>query len=188
MWESLDGGSENQRLSLHNMPKIIDPPLSTTSSSTAPSEPTGLNTNRSLVDIRRVLFARKYFIVVVAAITIIISIIYAQTRVPIYEATATAEIDLSRSESMGLSAAVASAYSDDPTIAIQTQVFRLSGNSLIYRAVAELAAEKRGPFPDAFKDPSSLTDEDSLPPWNGSRSSDPWPNLSQSPLFRKRTM
>lgn len=144
------------------MPKIIDPPLSTTGSPTAPHEAPGLNTNRSLVDIRRVLFAWKYLIVVVTAIAIIISIIYAQTRVPIYEATATAEIDLSPSESLGLSAAVASDL-DEATTAVQTQVFRLTSHSLIYRAIAELAAEKRGPFPDAFKNHPSLNDEDSLP-------------------------
>ena len=146
------------------MPKIIDPPLSTTSASTTLSETPGLNTDRSIVDIRRVLFARKYLIGLIVASAIIISIIYAQTRVPLYQATATAEVDTARSQSMGLSAAVASAYGDDPTLAVQTQVFRLTGDSLVYRAIAELAAEKRGPFPDAFKSPSSLTDEDSLPP------------------------
>ena len=95
---------------------------------------------------------------------IILSIIYAQTRTPLYEATATAEVDLPRSESMGLSSAVASMYSDDATTAVQTQAFRLTGHSLIYRAISELAAEHRGPFPDAFKNLPTPSDEDSLPP------------------------
>ena len=99
----------------------------------------------------------------IVAAAVIISIIYAETRVPIYEATATAEVELSRSESMGLSGAVASLYSDDTTTTVETQAFRLLGHSLIYRAVSELAAENRGPFPDAFKNVSA-SDEDSLPP------------------------
>ena len=92
----------------------------------------------------------------------VISIFYAQTRVPIYEATATAEIDISRAESLGLSSALG--YGDDTSTAVETQVFRLTSHSLIYRAVVELAAENRGPFPDAFKNLPSSTDEDLLPP------------------------
>ncbi len=125
--------------------------------------PASESTNRSLVDIRRVLFARKYLIIVVVAMAIIISFIYAQTRVPIYEATATAEVDVPRSESLGLSTAVGSLYGDDSSTAIETQVFRLTSHSLIYRAVVELAAENRGPFPDAFKNLPSSTNEDSIP-------------------------
>ena len=102
-------------------------------------------------------------IIFVVAAAVVISIIYAQTRTPIYEATATAEIDLPRSESMGLSAAVSSLGDDDATTTVQTQAFRLTGHSLIYRAVAELAAEDRGPFPNAFKSLSAPMDEDSLP-------------------------
>ena len=121
------------------------------------------------MDFRRVLFARKYLILIVVAVSIVLSIIYAQTRTPLYEATATAEVDLPRSESMGLSSAVASLYSDDVTTAVQTQAFRLTGHSLIYRAISELAADHRGPFPEAFKNLSSPADEDSLPPAQRSR-------------------
>jgi succinoglycan biosynthesis transport protein ExoP len=143
------------------MPKIIDLPPSTT---TPPVPAAATTTNRSLVDIRRVIFARKFLIIIIVAAAIIISLIYAQTRVPVYEATATFEVDLSRSESMGLSNAVASLYGDDTTTTVETQIFRLAGDSLIYRAVAELAAEKRGPFPNAFKNVPFSVDEDSLPP------------------------
>jgi capsular exopolysaccharide synthesis family protein len=146
------------------MPKIVDPAPSTISSSTGRSVlPVSASANRSLVDIRRVLFARKYLIIVVVALAILISFIYAQTRVPIYEATATAEVDLPRSESLGLSAAVGSLYGEDTTTTVETQAFRLAGRSLIYRAIAELAAENRGPFPDAFRNVQSPSDEDALP-------------------------
>jgi len=111
-----------------------------------------------------VLFARKYLVLAVVAAAIILSIIYAQTRTPLYEATATAEVDLPRSESMGLSSAVASLYGDDVTTAVQTQAFRLTGESLVYRAISELAAEHRGPFPNEPNHLSLPSDEDSLPP------------------------
>jgi succinoglycan biosynthesis transport protein ExoP len=156
--------SEIKGSSFSHMPQIIDPPSSPISSLTAPPVPFGsTSTNRSLVDFRRVLFARKYLIIFIVAAAVVISIFYAQTRVPTYEASATAEIDLSRSESMGLSAAVSSLYGDDATTTVETQAFRLTGHSLIYRAIAELAAENRGPFPDAFKNVPSPTDENSLP-------------------------
>jgi polysaccharide biosynthesis transport protein len=125
--------------------------------------PASESKNRSLVDFRRILVTRKYLIIVVVATAIIISFVYAQTRVPVYEATATAEVDVPRSESMGLSTAMGSLYGDDTT-AIETQVFRLTSKSLIYRTIAELAAENRGPFPDAFKKLPSSTNEDSIPP------------------------
>jgi polysaccharide biosynthesis transport protein len=148
------------------MPKIIDPvPSPPMSSAAAGFDPPGSAVaGRSLVDFRRVLFARKYLILIVVAVAIVLSIIYAQTRTPLYEATATAEVDLPRSESMGLSSAVASLYSDDATTTVQTQAFRLTGHSLVYRAISELATDHRGPFPDAFKNLPSSSDEDSLPP------------------------
>jgi uncharacterized protein involved in exopolysaccharide biosynthesis len=148
------------------MPKIIDPAPSPPASSPAPGFdlPGSAVAGRSLVDFRRVLFARKFLILIVVGLAIVLSIIYAQTRTPLYEATATAEVDLPRSESMGLSSAVASLYSDDATTTVQTQAFRLTGHSLVYRAIAELAEEHRGPFPDSFKNLPSPIDEDSLPP------------------------
>lgn len=148
------------------MPKIFDPASTPATNSPSPSVefPGTPGAGRSVVDFRRVLFARKYLITIIVAAAIILSIIYAQTRTPLYEATATAEVDLPRSESMGLSTAVASLYSDDVTTAVQTQAFRLTGHSLVYRAISELASEHRGPFPDAFKNLATPSDEDSLPP------------------------
>jgi hypothetical protein len=134
-----------------SMPKIIDPAPSQPLNPAAPGFDLAESAvaGRSLVDFRRVLFARKYLILIVVAVAIVLSIIYAQTRTPLYEATATAEVDLPRSESMGLSSAVASLYSDDATTTVQTQAFRLTGHSLIYRAISELAADHRGPFPES---------------------------------------
>jgi capsular exopolysaccharide synthesis family protein len=80
-----------------------------------------------------------------------------------YEAMATAEIDTSRSQSIGLSDLVGSS-SESGASKVQTEAFRITGSSLIFRAVAELAAENRGPFPNEFKNLTPPVTEDSLPP------------------------
>jgi capsular exopolysaccharide synthesis family protein len=145
------------------MPKTVDRPPS--SFSTAPSAlPGSASAGRTLLDLRRVLFARKYFVIIVVALATVISFFYAQTRVPVYEATASAEIEVPRSESLGLSNAVGTLYGDDTTTVVSTQAFRLTSHSLVFRAVVELAAENRGPFPDSFKNLRSPIEDDSLPP------------------------
>jgi succinoglycan biosynthesis transport protein ExoP len=147
------------------MAKTIEAPPSTLSSTAPPlpEVPTGpASAVQSLIDVRRVLFAHKYLILSIVAVAVIVSFIYAKTRVPLYEATATAEIDTSRSQSMGLADIVGSS-TENGTTQVQTEAFRLNGSSLIFRAVSELAAEGRGPYPKSFKNVSSPITEDSLP-------------------------
>ncbi len=148
------------------MPNTIDAPPSTTGSTASPFPVVQFeqtNKTPSLIDARRVLFTRKYLVLSVVVIALTVSFIYAKTRVPMYEATATAEIDTSRSESIGLSDIVGSS-SESGTTKVQTEAFRITGSSLIFRAVAELAAENRGPSPDSFRNVPSPVTEDSLPP------------------------
>jgi len=147
------------------MPKTIDAPPSTATvpvlaSPTVQSVPAGKTP--TLIDVRRVLFTRKYLILAIVAVALIGSFIYAKTRVPMYQATATAVIDTSRSESIGLSDLVGS--SGEGTTRVQTEAFRITGRSLIFRAVAELAAEHRGPRPDGIRNVSPPITEDSLSP------------------------
>lgn len=147
------------------MPKTIDAPPST---GTVPafslpslqSEQTGKAPG--VIDVRRVLFTRKYLILSIVLVALILSYVYAKTRIPMYEATATAEIDTSRSESIGLSDLVGSS-SESGTTKVLTEAFRITGNSLIFRAVAELAEKHRGPFPDAFVNLTPPVTEDLLP-------------------------
>jgi capsular exopolysaccharide synthesis family protein len=119
--------------------------------------------NPSLVDVRRVLFKRKFLIISIVIIALAISIIYGKTRIPLYEATATAEIDPSRSQSMGLGGVLGGNF-DESSTELQTDVVRLNGESLIFRAVGELSLQHRGPFPDAFKGVSLPITDDSLSP------------------------
>ena len=149
------------------MPKTVDAPPSTLSAPVPPLpelqlQPGPAPVGQSLIDARRVLFARKYLIIVIVALSVIVSFIYAKTRVPLFEATATAEIDTSRTQSMGLSDIVGSS-GESGTTQVSTEAFRLTGASLIFRAVSELAVENRGPFPNSFKNVSSPITEDSLP-------------------------
>ena len=147
------------------MPKTIDAPPST---GTVPAfslpsvqfEQAGKTP--AVIDVRRVLFTRKYLILSVVLVALIVSYIYAKTRTPMYEATATAEIDTSRSESIGLSDLVGPP-SQSGTTKVLTEAFRITGNSLIFRAVAELAAQHRGPYPNAFNNLTPPITEDSLP-------------------------
>jgi len=147
------------------MPKTIEAPSSPLGSPTPPSpetQPGPAPAVQSLMDVRRVLFAHKYLIIAIVAVAVIVSFIYAKTRVPLFEATATAEIETSRNQSMGLSDLVGSSP-ESGTTQVLTEAFRLTGSSLIFRAVAELGVEGRGPFPNAFKKVSSPITEDSLP-------------------------
>ncbi len=146
------------------MLKTIDAPPSTPGPPASPFlevAPGPAPVGQSLMDARRVLFGRKYLILSIVAVAVIVSFIYAKTRVPLYEATATAEIDTSRSQSMGLSDIVGSS-SENGTTQVLTEAFRLTGASLIFRAVSELGEENRGPFPDAFKGIPRPITEDSL--------------------------
>ena len=147
------------------MSKTIEAPPNTISSAVPLSpevQPAPAPAAQSLIDVRRVLFAHKYMILSIVAVAIILSFIYARTRTPLYEARATAEIDTSRGQTMGLSDMVGGA-SENGTTQVQTEAFRLTGSSLIFRAVSELAVEGRGPFPNAFKHASSPITEDSIP-------------------------
>jgi succinoglycan biosynthesis transport protein ExoP len=130
------------------------------------SEPKGSGqhaVNPSIVDVRRVLFKRKYLIISIVLIALVISVIYAKTRIPLYEASATAEIDPSRSQSMGLGGVLGSNF-DESSTELQTDVVRLNGDSLIFRAVGELALQHRGPFPNAFNGVNLPITDDSLAP------------------------
>ena len=119
-------------------------------------------TNPSIVDVKRVLFKRRYLILSVVAVALIISVIYAKTRVPLYEASALAEIDTSRSSSLSLGGALGGDLGNNST-ELQTDVVRLTGDSLLFRAVGELALQNKGPFPNAFKGVSLPITDDSLP-------------------------
>jgi succinoglycan biosynthesis transport protein ExoP len=119
--------------------------------------------NPSIVDVRRVLFKRKYLIISIVGIALILSVIYAKTRIPLYEASATAEVAPSRSQSMGLGGVLGGNF-DESSTELQTDVVRLNGDSLIFRAVGELALQHRGPFPNAFNGVKLPITDDSLAP------------------------
>src|ERR1700745_2916893 len=110
------------------MLKTIDAPPSTPGSPASPLpelQPSQAPVGQSLMDARRVLFARKYLILAIVAVAVVVSFLYAKPLIPLYEATATAEIDTSRSQTMGLSDFVGSS-SENGTTQVQTEAFRLT--------------------------------------------------------------
>lgn len=117
--------------------------------------------NLSLVDLQRILFKHRFMVLSILAASLIISFIYAKTRVRLYEASSTAEIDRSRADSMQLGGGFFG-Y-EDPDTALQTEMYRITGDALIFRAAGELGVEHKGPFPDAFKGVSLPITDDSLP-------------------------
>ncbi len=149
------------------MPKSIDllqaNPNPAGLSSVQEKRPGHASQNASFVDMRRVLFKRKYLVLAVTVAALIVSYIYAKTRVPMYDASATAEIDSSRSQTLGLSDALGGGL-DSGSSELQTDVFRLNGDSLIFRAVAELGTDHLGPFPHAFDGIAPPITEESVPP------------------------
>ena len=114
------------------------------------------------IDVRRVLFKRKYLIIGIVAVAVVASIFYAKTRIPLYEAAAMLEIDPSRSQSLGIGEALGGSF--DQSSALQTDVVRLYGESLIFRAVGELGLQHRGPFPDVFKSANLPITDDIVSP------------------------
>lgn len=147
------------------MPKN-DPQLNVNANPGETSHPEGQDrvaSSPTIVDIRRVLFKRKFLIISIVLVALVISIIYGKTRIPLYMASATAEIDTSQSQNMELGEALGGYMGDNSTI-LQTDVVRLNGDSLIFRAVGQLALEHRGPFPNAFKGVTPPITDDSLPP------------------------
>jgi hypothetical protein len=102
--------------------------------------------NPSLVDVRRVLFKRKFLIISIVIIALAISIIYGKTRIPLYEATATAEIDPSRSQSMGLGGVLGGNF-DESSTELQTDVVRSTGSRSSFELLANSASSIEGRFP-----------------------------------------
>ena len=146
------------------MPKTIEAPPSTPSSNAPPLpevQPGPAPAVRSLIDVRRVLFAHKYLILSIVAVAVIVSFIYAKTRVPLTRQRQLLRSILPAVKAWALPILVG--WSGNGTTQVQTEAFRLNGSSLIFRAVSELAAEGRGPYPKSFKNVSSPITEDSLP-------------------------
>jgi capsular exopolysaccharide synthesis family protein len=147
------------------MPAFVDgtqyaPPLSyeveTPLAGRAPgtSAPEGL----SLADIWRIVIKRKWVILALTVIGAVLGSVYSATRVRLFEATATVDVNPTATN-LGLSDLIEESLSSADE-RMPTELAHMQSNEVIFRTIKELALEHKGPFPHAFdKMPESATIE-----------------------------
>lgn len=129
---------------------MLDTPqlAQTTFDADHPLGPSGAKEGLSLTDIGRILLKWKWLILACLMIAGTLGYIYSKTRVPLFEGTAT--IDLNPSETnVGLSDLIQESLSSQD-VRLPTEVARMQSNQVVFSTIKELAQEHRGPFPNAF--------------------------------------
>jgi capsular polysaccharide biosynthesis protein len=102
----------------------------------------------SLSDIGAILLKWKWLILACLLIAVLLGYVYSKTRVPLYEGTATIDLNPSQTN-MGLSDLIQESLSAED-VRLPTEVARLQSNLVIFDTIKELAQQDRGPFPNAF--------------------------------------
>jgi succinoglycan biosynthesis transport protein ExoP len=116
----------------------------------------------SLSDIGRILLKWKWLILACLLVSIVLGYVYSKTRVPLYEGTATIDLNPSQTN-MGLSDLIQESLSSED-VRIPTEVARMQSNLVVFYAIRELAQQHRGPFPNAFDHLSPDAGMDAFPP------------------------
>lgn len=103
-------------------------------------------------DIGKVLFKRKWIILIAALIGAAIGVYYALTTIPQYEATARVNLDLGRSANIGIESVMQSNGNFvDPDVQLQTQVQIMKGDTVALSAIEMLDLYQKRPFSEVFK-------------------------------------
>ncbi|MFL6426996.1 MAG: GumC family protein [Acidobacteriaceae bacterium] len=108
----------------------------------------GAKEGLSLSEIGRILFKWKWLVLAFLLVAILLGYVYSKTRVPLYEGTATIDLNPSQTN-MGLSDLIQESLSSED-VRIPTEVARMQSNLVVFYAIRELAQQHRGPFPNAF--------------------------------------
>ncbi|HEY3988382.1 MAG TPA: polysaccharide biosynthesis tyrosine autokinase [Acidobacteriaceae bacterium] len=116
----------------------------------------------SLSDIGRILLKWKWLIVACLLISLLLGYVYSKTRIPMYEGTATIDLNPSQTN-MGLSDLIQESLSSED-VRIPTEVARMQSNLVVFLTIKELAQEHRGPFPHAFDHMPDNAGVESFPP------------------------
>jgi succinoglycan biosynthesis transport protein ExoP len=74
--------------------------------------------------------------------------VYSKTRIPLFEGTATIDLNPSQTN-MGLSDLIQESLSSED-VRIPTEVARMQSNLVVFYTIKELSLQHRGPFPTAF--------------------------------------
>lgn len=128
-----------------NPPKGVQ--LEVPKGSFAPSSPTITPT-----DMGKILFKRKWIILIAALAGIVIGVFRAETAVPEYEATARVNVDVGRTANIGIESLIqqSGAYVD-PDELLQTQVEIMRSDTVALDAINNLDLYHKAPFSDIFK-------------------------------------
>ncbi len=113
-----------------------------------PLGPSAAAEGLSLADIGRVILKWKWLIVACVVVSLGLGYAYTKTRVPLYEGSATIDLNPSQTN-MGLSDLIEQSLSSED-VRLPTEVARMRSNIVVYDTIRELALEHRGPFPHAF--------------------------------------
>ncbi len=146
------------------MPALVDgtqyaPPLSFENETPLASRSS--TEGLSLADIWRVIYKRKWVILALTVIGAVLGSIYSRTRVRLYEATATVDVNPSATN-LGLSDLIQESLSSADE-RMPTELAHMQSNEVIFRTIQQLAHDHKGPFPHEFdKEPETAT-IDSMP-------------------------
>jgi capsular exopolysaccharide synthesis family protein len=127
-----------------------------------PLGPTSAKDGLSLSDIGRILLKWKWLVLASLLIGLVLGYVYSKTRVPLYQGTATIDLNPSQTN-MGLSDLIQESLSSED-VRIPTEVARMQSNLVVFYTIKELALQHRGPFPNAFDHMSPDTGVEAFPP------------------------
>jgi capsular exopolysaccharide synthesis family protein len=149
------------------MPALVDgtqyaPPLSFEGETPLAGRAGGRVSNEglSLHDIWRIVLKRKWVILALTIIGAVMGSVYSATRVRLYEATATVDINPTATN-LGLSDLIEESLSSADE-RMPTEIAHMSSNEVVFRTIKRLSLQHKGPFPHAFDklpDPQAATIE-----------------------------
>ena len=116
----------------------------------------------SLSDIGRILLKWKWLILACLLISLVLGYVYSKTRVPLFQGTATIDLNPSQTN-MGLSDLIQESLSSED-VRIPTEVARMQSNLVVFYTIKELALQHRGPFPNAFDNMPPDAGMEAFPP------------------------
>jgi capsular exopolysaccharide synthesis family protein len=102
----------------------------------------------SLADIARILLKWKWLILASLLVCVFLGYVYSKTRIPLFEGTATIDLNPSQTN-MGLSDLIQESLSSED-VRIPTEVARMQSNLVVFYTIKELSLQHRGPYPKAF--------------------------------------
>lgn len=132
-------------------PQMVDGPQHITPigvEAEGPLGSTSVKEGLSLTDVGRILLKWKWLIVACLLLSLLLGYVYSKTRVPLYEGTATIDLNPSQTN-MGLSDLIEQSLSSED-VRLPTEIARMQSNMVVFLTIRELALQHRGPFPNAF--------------------------------------